>query len=124
MSTLCQTGWISCPRSATLRASRAGAIRAGDLKLIEFFDGTSPELYDLEDDIAETTNLAEKMPQKAQQLRRMLADWRRSVGARMPRPNPEHDPARAAEWWSRRTNRPLDIEAMEQRYRSRAARRP
>ncbi len=98
----------------------AGAIRAGDWKLIEFFDGTPLELYNLEDDLGETTNLAGKLPEKAKQLQKMLAGWRRSVGARMPTPNPKHDPARAPQWWSRRTNRPLDIEAMQRRYRSRS----
>ncbi len=98
----------------------AGAIRAGEWKLIEFFDGTPLELYNLEEDLGETTNLAAKMPERAKQLQRKLADWRESVGARMPQPNPKHDPARADQWWSRRSNKPLDIEAMERRYRSRA----
>ncbi|NQU24264.1 MAG: sulfatase [Candidatus Nealsonbacteria bacterium] len=97
----------------------AGAIRAGDLKLIEFFDGTPLELYNLKDDIAETTNLAEQEPAEARRLQKQLAVWRATVGARMPTPNPKYDPARAAEWWNRRTNKPLDIKAMAEHYRSR-----
>jgi len=99
----------------------AGAIRAGDWKLIEFFDGSPLELYNLREDLGETVNLAGKMPQKAEQMQKILVNWRRDIGARMPRPNPNHDPARAAQWWNRRTNQPLDIEAMERRYRTRAA---
>jgi uncharacterized sulfatase len=99
----------------------AGAIRVGDWKLIEFFDGAPLELYNLEDDLGETTNLADKMPEKAEKLRKMLAEWREAVGARMPRPNPKHDPKRAGEWWNRRTNKPLDLKAMAERYRSRTA---
>ncbi len=99
----------------------AGAIRVGPWKLIEFFDGQPLELYHLEDDLGETTNLAEKMPERARRMQEMLAGWRRAVGARMPKPNPKYDPDRAHEWWSRRNNKPLDVEAMERRYRSRAA---
>jgi len=102
----------------------AGAIRVGEFKLIEFFDGAPLELYNLKDDIGETANLAEKMPEKARRLQEMLAAWRQKVGARMPQPNPKYDPARAGQWWSRRTNEPLDLEAMAERYRSRAAKRP
>jgi uncharacterized sulfatase len=85
----------------------AGAIRAGALKLIEFFDDDALELYNLEEDIGEKTNLAEKLPQKARSLRAKLRAWRESVGAKMPRKNPEYDPGRAAQWWSRRSKRPL-----------------
>ena len=99
----------------------AGAIRAGDWKLIEYFDDAPLELYNLAHDIGETTNLAEKMPQKAEQLREMLAEWRTSVGARMPTPNAKYDPSRAAQWWSRRTNKPLDLEAMARHYQSQTA---
>jgi len=97
----------------------AGAIRAGDWKLIEFFDGAPIELYNLRDDVGESTNLAAKMPDKAKQLQQMLADWRQSVGARMPAKNPKHDPERAHQWWSRRTNKPLNVKAMAERYKSR-----
>ena len=62
----------------------SGAVRKGDLKLIEFFDTGALELYDLEADPGETTNLAAKMPHKAAELRRLLAEWRKSVGAEMP----------------------------------------
>ena len=99
----------------------AGAIRAGQWKLIEFFDGAPLELYNLKDDLGETTNLADKMPDRAENLQAMLSAWRQSVGARMPKANPKHDPKRAPEWWNRRTNQPLDLEAMERRYRSRSA---
>jgi len=98
----------------------AGAIRSGDLKLIEFFDDGPLELYNLKGDISETTNLAEKMPDKARQLQQLLAKWRESVGARMPKSNPKHDPEKAHQWWNRRTNEPIDIEAMARRYQSRA----
>jgi arylsulfatase A len=96
----------------------AGAIRVGDWKLIEFFDGVPLELYNLADDIGESKNLASEMPEKAKKMQAMLADWRKETGARMPTPNPKHDPARAEQWWSRRSNKPLDVEAMARHYES------
>jgi arylsulfatase A len=75
----------------------ASAIRRGDWKLIEFFEDDTVELYDLARDPGEKTNLASREPQRAQELRAALATWRREVGARLPQPNPQHDPARATE---------------------------
>lgn len=76
----------------------AGAVRAGDWKLIEFYDDGHLELYNLAEDIGETNNLADAMPEKARELRERLAAWRKEVDAAMPEPNPDHDPARAGEW--------------------------
>ncbi|MBD3267734.1 sulfatase-like hydrolase/transferase [bacterium] len=76
----------------------AGAIREGEYKLIEFFDDNHVELYNLVDDIGETNNLAEKRPHVAARLRKKLADWRESVDARLPVPNPDFNPARRHEW--------------------------
>lgn len=72
-----------------------GAIRQGDFKLIEFFEDDRVELYDLARDLGETRNLAAERPELAQRLRAELQRWRRSVGARMPVPNPDFDPRRA-----------------------------
>ncbi len=78
-----------------------GAVRAGDFKLIEWYDPSIPgpgntlELYNLKDDLGEKNNLARKMPAKAEQMRRMLDLWRYDVGAREMSLNPDYDPARA-----------------------------
>ena len=85
----------------------AGAIRARNWKLIEFFEDGALELYDLEDDIGERRNRSGEEAGRADELRRRLAAWRESVGAAMPAANPKHDASRAAEWWSRRTKQPL-----------------
>lgn len=79
----------------------AGAIRAGDWKLIEYYEhtltgeGRAPELFNLRDDSAETRNLAASEPKRVAALRAQLASWRQSVGAQMPTINPAYDPARA-----------------------------
>ncbi|MEX1114698.1 MAG: sulfatase [Akkermansiaceae bacterium] len=70
----------------------AGSLRAGDWKLIESFEDKQIELYNLKDDIGEQRNLAAKLPEKAAALRKMLHDWRASVGAQMPTPNPKFYP--------------------------------
>ena len=69
-----------------------GAIRAGDFKLIEFFDDMRVELYNLRDDIGEQRNLASGMPEKVNELRARLHQWRKEVGAQMPSRNPDYDP--------------------------------
>jgi arylsulfatase A-like enzyme len=71
-----------------------GAIRAGDYKLIEFYDDGRLELYDLASDVGEEHNLASQMPDKARDLQQRLHAWRREVGAQMPTSNPDFDPSR------------------------------
>ncbi len=97
----------------------AGAVRMDRWKLIEYFDGAPPELYDLAADPGETTNVAREHKTLTSKLLKMLAEWRESVGARMPRPNPNYDPKRAVQWWNRHICKPLDLEAMAARYKSR-----
>jgi arylsulfatase A-like enzyme len=71
-----------------------GAIRAGDYKLIEFFDDMRTELYNLREDPAEQHDLADRMPDNVKALRDRLHDWRTEVHAQMPTPNPNYDPAK------------------------------
>lgn len=69
---------------AGFRTTPAGAIHAGDFKLLEFFETGRVELYNLKDDIGERTDLAGAMPAMAKELRAQLAAWRGTVGALMP----------------------------------------
>ncbi|MAG94729.1 MAG: hypothetical protein CMJ48_13445 [Planctomycetaceae bacterium] len=77
----------------------SGAIREGDWKLKESYVDGGFELFNLRHDLSETRNLAARYPMRAEQLRSRLSAWRKSVGAQMPTPNPEYDPARAHEFW-------------------------
>jgi len=72
-----------------------GVVRAGDWKLIEFYEDMRVELYNLKEDVSEAHDLATDKPEKAAELRAMLHTWRESVGAQMPTPNPafQGDPA-------------------------------
>ncbi len=78
--------------------SPAGAIRAGDWKLIEYFNGDPVELYNLNGDLGEQNNLAKEHPEQVTRLLRMLTAWRDSVGAKMPEENFYYDPSREHEW--------------------------
>jgi len=75
------------------RTRPAGAVRAGDWKLIEYFEDGALELYNLTDDISEQKNLVETMPEKAAELHQLLLDWRKEVKAPIPTElNPEYNP--------------------------------
>lgn len=74
------------------------AVRAGDWKLVHFFEDDRAELFNLKDDIGETKNLAAANPQRVAELRGKLDAWRKSVGAQIPQPNPKFDPARRYEF--------------------------
>jgi arylsulfatase A-like enzyme len=69
-----------------------GAIRRGDLKLIEWYEDGRLELYDLKRDIGEGHDLAAENQEEAARVHNQLARWRESVDAQMPRPNPDYDP--------------------------------
>lgn len=75
-------------------ATPASALRAGDLKLIEFFeDGGHVELYNLRDDPGEERNLAATMPAETAALTATLRAWQRETKAAIPTtPNPAYDP--------------------------------
>jgi len=62
----------------------SGAVRAGDYKLIEWYENSRIELYNLKNDIGERHDLATQMPKKAVELRRMLHKWRKQTNAKMP----------------------------------------
>ena len=78
-----------------------GAVRAGDYKLIEWYDqsicgpGNEFELYNLKEDMGEQNNLVKKMPERVENLKKMLSNWRNEVKAQMLRPNPDYDPRKA-----------------------------
>ncbi|MDW8309318.1 MAG: sulfatase [Verrucomicrobiales bacterium] len=76
-------------------ATPYGAVREGDWKLIEFFEDNRVELYNLRDDIGESRDQAVNQPDLAKRLREKLHRWRAKLGAQMPTPNPDYDPARA-----------------------------
>ncbi|MDZ7692927.1 MAG: DUF4976 domain-containing protein [Balneolaceae bacterium] len=77
------------PHYGNQGGSPSTAIRDGAYKLIEFYEDDRLELYNVQEDIGEQHNLAEQMPDKTQELHQKLKEWRKEVGARLPRPNPK-----------------------------------
>lgn len=82
------------PHGGPFRTTPAGAIRKGDWKLIEWFETGRLELYNLQDDIGESTNMAAREPARLRQLHEQLKAWRRQVDAPIPSdPNPRYQKA-------------------------------
>ncbi len=63
-------------------------IRKGDYKLIRFWEGPTYELFNLKDDLGETTNLASQMPDRVRELDAQLFAHLKQVGAKLPKANP------------------------------------
>ncbi len=77
-------------------ATPYSAVRDGDWRLVHFYEDDRAELYDLRDDPAEQTDLAEKQPERAAKLRAQLQAWREKVGAQPPLPNPNFEAGKKA----------------------------
>lgn len=74
-----------------------GAMRGGNLVLIDYYDTDAPELYDVTLDISERRNLAGEQREQVGQMRAALDAWRLQVNAQTNRPNPNCDPSRFRE---------------------------
>jgi len=95
-------GNVAGARDPKFRTRPVGVVRKGNWKLMQFFEewvldggreaidtNNSVELYDLENDISETTNLANVNKAKRDELLDLLIDWQKSIGAPIPtQPNP------------------------------------
>jgi arylsulfatase A-like enzyme len=93
--------------------NRAGGVwvRSGDFKLIRWFGNPAThELFNLRDDLSETTNLAERLPDRMKELDVLIDNFLRDTGATYPRPNPAYKsaadsnnpPAEALDAWKQR----------------------
>ena len=82
------------PHYANQGGPPCGTIRAGDWKLIEWYEDGALELYNIAQDIGEKNNLAAQQPDKVKELHAKLIDWRKEVGALMPTPNPDFKQSR------------------------------
>ncbi len=66
------------------RTTPVSVIRDGRYKLMEFLEDGHLELYDLDSDLSERTNLAERERELAQRLLERLNEWRKTIQAPMP----------------------------------------
>ena len=77
----------------------SSAVRKGSYKLLEWHEEriygleNRYELYDLTDDLGESTDLASSQPEKTRELAADLEIWRDAVVAQMPKRNPDYRPA-------------------------------
>jgi arylsulfatase A-like enzyme len=75
----------------------AVSVRQGEWKLIRRFQPhpnypETRELYNLNEDLGESTNLAEKLPGKVKQLDDLIDRFVEQTGALYPQPNPAYNP--------------------------------
>ena len=79
-------------RDPLFRSRPCSIVRQGDWKLHEYFEDGGLELYNLKDDIGESTNLAESNPEKTAELHATLKNWRTEIKAPVPtEKNPKFD---------------------------------
>jgi arylsulfatase A len=79
------------PRHSSIPGS---VIRDGDWKLIYFYEGERTELYNLREDIGESENLTDRLPEKAAKMKAQLDDALKEHGAKIPVPDPDYDGGR------------------------------
>ncbi|GAA0880798.1 sulfatase [Algoriphagus jejuensis] len=72
-------------------------IRRGDWKLIHYYEDGRKELYNLSQDIGETTDLAGKYPEKVREMGKELFAYLTEVGAKYPTPDSEYSEAKEEE---------------------------
>lgn len=77
--------------------SPGGAVRYGDFKLIEYFENNTVQLFNVVSDPGEQNDLSGSNPEKAEELRRLLHQWRKDVNAQMMVPNPDYANAKKIE---------------------------
>lgn len=65
------------------------AVRLGKYKLIDNFEHGRQELYDLENDLSETTDISSANPAKTKELHNLLNKWREDNNAKMMDRNPK-----------------------------------
>lgn len=70
------------------------AVVSGDRKLLHFYERPDiPMLFDLSKDMMEASNIAAEQPAEHKKLYAEMMEYFEEVGARIPKPNPDYDPA-------------------------------
>ena len=57
--------------------------------MIEFFEDSQIELYDLENDPSERNDISGEELGLARDMRELLTEWRQQAEAKIPQPNPD-----------------------------------
>ena len=87
-------GFYDEQRDPLFRSRPCSVIRKGKWKLIQFFESGDLELYNLSNDLAETTNVAQSNPATVDELFSEVKIWQSETQAAIPQaPNPAFDPS-------------------------------
>lgn len=79
-------------RDPLFRTRPGSSMRKGKWKLHHYFEDNQYELYDLDNDLGEHTNLAKYLPEVVQKLSAELNQWRTNIGAPVPtQKNPKYN---------------------------------
>ncbi|SEJ77534.1 Arylsulfatase A [Cyclobacterium xiamenense] len=84
--------WYFPHYSGGLGGRPSAAIREGTYKLVYFFESNQSELYDLETDRAETSDLSASLPKIRNRLHKKLHRWMGEMNVHLPYPNPFYQP--------------------------------
>lgn len=76
--------WHYPSETGKWKPKMASAVRKGDYKLLEFYLNKRYELYDLKKDPSEKNNLTSTMPDKVNELKVLLNNWKKAVNAEEP----------------------------------------
>ncbi len=101
------------------------AIRYGDWKLVGIKD--TVELFNLKDDLSETTDLAGKHPEKVRQLKKTYNTWLDEMAEPLGRAFKRWDPSKAAtlkKAWNKEARRAKEKEARIKQREARKRQRP
>mgnify|MGYP002338680966 FL=1 len=82
-------GYLQAYGPGLWRTSPVSVIRAGDWKLLKFYEENRVELYNLAEDLGETVDLADQRPEKREELLGRLNDWLQARDAPLPTPKEE-----------------------------------
>jgi len=80
-------------RDPLFRTRPGSVVRLGEWKLHHYYEDDSLELYNLSEDLGETTNVADDYPEVKEKLYQLLTDWLMSHRADLSFPeSPDYDP--------------------------------
>ena len=93
-------------RDSLFRSRPCSVIRKGKWKLIQYFESGDLELFDLSNDLAESTNLAKSNPDLTDKLFVEMKSWQAQTNAAIPKAaNPKFDAADEASAIEKQANK-------------------
>jgi len=81
------------PHYNSYRLGPYTSMRSGDWKMIKWYDSESFELFNLKNDLSETTNLAKTNPEQVRSMNLKIEEWIGCLGIELPQPNPRFNPS-------------------------------